>query len=78
MTDTQTTTPLWTIQDTAQHLNMTIGSTRHWLSKHHIHATQKTPGNRALYNPERVRAAGTDQLRKTEARTDMHHWVRWP
>lgn len=78
MTDTQTTTPLWTIQDTAQHLNMTIGSTRHWLSKHHIHATQKTPGNRALYNPHQVQAARAEQLLKTEARTDMHHWVRWP
>lgn len=69
---------LWTLQDVATHLQLTTGSTRHWLSRHHIHATTRAPGNTALYSAERVRAARADQLRKTEARAGMRHWVRWP
>ena len=69
---------LWTLQDVAGHLGLTTGSTRHWLSRHHIHATTRAPGNTALYNPAQVRAARAEQQRKTEARSEMRHWVRWP
>lgn len=75
--NTQTTVTLWTIQDVANHLNMTIGSTRHWLSRHHIHATTKAPGNRALYNVEQIGSARAEQARKTEARNRLTSWGRW-
>ena len=77
MTTTQTAT-LWTLTEVANHLGLTTGSTRHWLSRHHIHATTRAPGNTALYNPDAVRTARAEQLRKAEARAEMRHWVRWP
>lgn len=72
------TVALWTLQDVATHLGMTTGSTRHWLSRHRIHAATRAPGNTGLYSVERVRAARAEQQRKTEARAEMRLWVRWP
>lgn len=67
---------LWPLETVAGHLGLTIGSTRHWLSRHGITAARRAPGNLALYDAARVRDARAEQLRKATRRADMRHWLR--
>lgn len=67
---------LWPLETVAGHLGLTVGSTRHWLSRHGITAARRAPGNLALYDATRVRNARAEQLRKVARRDETQHWRR--
>jgi hypothetical protein len=70
-------TVLWTVRDVAKELGATYSGARTWLRRQGVPvAAGGGRGCAAMYDPDQVRAAKTDQLRRANARTTINRWVR--